>query len=253
MSFLLSSVNCSSEMSDVLFVGFVVMRILLVEGNPAISGMIELMLTEAAFSVHCTDLGEDGISLAKLFDYDLILLDLKLPDITGYDVLRQLRGSGVKTPVLILSGLLDIENKLRGFALGADDYMTKPFHPEELIARIFAIVRRYRGHSSPIITIGMLNVNVDTRRVDVAGVDVRLSVKEYRILEILTLRKGTTLTKDVLLNHLYGGLNEPDSKSIDVSVCKLRKKLAAAAKGQRFIHTVRGSGYALHEPEGPTA
>ena len=172
------------------------MRVLLVEDDPATSRSIELMLTHANLNVYCTDLGEEGIDLAKLYDYDLILLDLNLPDMNGHEVLRQLRLARVETPILILSGSDDSENKLKGFGFGADDYMTKPFHREELVARIHAIIRRSKGHAQSVIRTGEINVNLDAKTVDVNGEMVHLTGKEYQMLELLSLRKGTTLTKE---------------------------------------------------------
>ncbi|MDP4032594.1 MAG: response regulator transcription factor [Pseudorhodobacter sp.] len=224
------------------------MRILLVEDDPTTSRSIELMLTHANLNVYCTDLGEDGIDLAKLYDYDLILLDLNLPDMSGHEVLRQLRLARVETPILILSGADDTENKIRGFGFGADDYMTKPFHREELVARIHAIIRRSKGHAQSVIRTGKVSVNLDAKTVEVEGKTVHLTGKEYQMLELLSLRKGTTLTKEMFLNHLYGGMDEPELKIIDVFICKLRKKLAEATGGQNHIETVWGRGYVLRDP-----
>jgi two-component system, cell cycle response regulator CtrA len=224
------------------------MRILLVEDDPTTSRSIELMLTHANLNVYCTDMGEDGIDLAKLYDYDLILLDLNLPDISGHEVLRQIRLARVETPILILSGSDDTESKLKGFGFGADDYMTKPFHREELVARIHAIIRRSKGHSQSMIRTGKVNVNLDAKTVDVDSKTVHLTGKEYQMLELLSLRKGTTLTKEMFLNHLYGGMDEPELKIIDVFICKLRKKLAEATGGENYIETVWGRGYVLRDP-----
>jgi two-component system cell cycle response regulator CtrA len=224
------------------------MRILLVEDDPTTSRSIELMLTHANLNVYCTDLGEEGIDLAKLYDYDLILLDLNLPDMNGHEVLRQLRMSRIATPILILSGADDTENKIRGFGFGADDYMTKPFHREELVARIHAIIRRSKGHAQSMIRTGKVNVNLDAKTVDVDGDSVHLTGKEYQMLELLSLRKGTTLTKEMFLNHLYGGMDEPELKIIDVFICKLRKKLSEATGGDNYIETVWGRGYVLRDP-----
>ena len=229
------------------------MRILLVEDDPATSRSIELMLTHANLNVYCTDMGEDGIDLAKLYDYDLILLDLNLPDISGHEVLRQIRLARVATPILILSGSDDTESKLKGFGFGADDYMTKPFHREELVARIHAIVRRSKGHSQSIIRTGKVNVNLDAKTVEADGKPVHLTGKEYQMLELLSLRKGTTLTKEMFLNHLYGGMDEPELKIIDVFICKLRKKLAEATDGDNYIETVWGRGYVLRDPVAESA
>ena len=225
------------------------MRVLLVEDDPTTSKSIEMMLTHADLNVYTTDLGEEGIDLAKLYDYDLILLDLGLPDMNGHEVLRQLRLSRIETPILILSGADDAESKIRGFGFGADDYLTKPFHREELVARIHAIIRRSKGHSQSVIRTGKINVNLDAKTVDVAAQAVHLTGKEYQMLELLSLRKGTTLTKEMFLNHLYGGMDEPELKIIDVFICKLRKKLTEATGGENYIETVWGRGYVLRDPE----
>ncbi len=180
------------------------MRVLLIEDDSATAQSIELMLKSESFNVYTTDLGEEGVDLGKLYDYDIILLDLNLPDMSGYEVLRTLRVSKVKTPILILSGLAGIEDKVRGLGFGA--------------------------------------------AVEVAGARVHLTGKEYQMLELLSLRKGTTLTKEMFLNHLYGGMDEPELKIIDVFICKLRKKLANASNGKNYIETVWGRGYVLREP-----
>lgn len=223
------------------------MRILLVEDDPSTARAIELMLTAANYNVFLTDMGEEGIDLAKLYDYDLILLDLDLPDMHGMEVLRHIRLSRIDTPILILTGSDDTESKLRGFGFGADDYMTKPFVREELVARIQAIIRRSKGHSQAVIRTGELVVNLDARSVEVNSKTVNLTGKEYQILELLSLRKGTTLTKEMFLNHLYGGMDEPELKIIDVFICKLRKKLSEAL-GENYIETVWGRGYVLRDP-----
>ncbi|MFZ7090549.1 response regulator transcription factor CtrA [Primorskyibacter sp. 2E233] len=225
------------------------MRILLVEDDPTTSKSIELMLSHANLNVYATDLGEEGIDLAKLYDYDLILLDLNLPDINGHEVLRQLRVARVETPILILSGEDDTQSKIKGFGFGADDYMTKPFHRDELIARIHAIIRRSKGHSQSVIRTGKISVNLDAKTVEVAGKSVHLTGKEYQMLELLSLRKGTTLTKEMFLNHLYGGMDEPELKIIDVFICKLRKKLSEATGDDNYIETVWGRGYVLRDPD----
>ena len=224
------------------------MRVLLIEDDPTMTRSIELMLTAEGFNVYSTDLGEEGLDLGKLYDYDIILLDLNLPDMHGYDVLKKLRTAKVNTPILILSGLTEMENKVKGLGFGADDYMTKPFHKEELVARIHAIVRRSKGHSQSIIKTGKLAVNLDTKTVEVANQRVHLTGKEYAMLELLSLRKGSTLTKEMFLNHLYGGIDEPELKIIDVFICKLRKKLATASDGDNYIETVWGRGYVLRNP-----
>ncbi len=224
------------------------MRVLLVEDDPATAQGIEMMLRAESYVCDVTDMGEDGLEIGKLYDYDIIVLDLMLPDMDGYEVLRRLRAARVKTPILILSGLNGLDDKVKGLGVGADDYLTKPFDKRELVARIQAIVRRSKGHSDSVIKTGKLAVNLDTRTVEIDGQPLHLTGKEYGILELLSLRKGTTLTKEMFLNHLYGGMDEPELKIIDVFVCKLRKKLTAATGGENYIETVWGRGYVLRDP-----
>ena len=224
------------------------MRVLLIEDDGATAQSIELMLKSGSFVVCTTNLGEDGIDLSKVYEHDIIILDLNLPDMSGFEVLRTLRASKVKTPTLILSGLAGIEDKIKGLGGGADDYMTKPFHKDELVARIRSIVRRYRGHAQSVIELDDLVINLDTKSVTVDGERVHLTGKEYQMLELLALRKGTTLSKEMFLNNLYGGMDEPELKIIDVFICKLRKKLANASGGKDYIETVWGRGYMLREP-----
>ncbi|MDZ7714078.1 MAG: response regulator transcription factor [Rhodovibrio sp.] len=225
------------------------MRVLLVEDDSAMAQSIETMLKSEGYICDTTDMGEDGLEIGKLYDYDIIILDLMLPDIDGYEVLRRMRAAKIDTPILILSGLSGLDDKLKGLGFGADDYLTKPFDKRELVARIQAIVRRSKGHSESIIRTGKIAVNLDARTVEVEGQPLHLTGKEYGILELLSLRKGTTLTKEMFLNHLYGGMDEPELKIIDVFVCKLRKKLANATGGENYIETVWGRGYMLRDPE----
>lgn len=224
------------------------MRVLLIEDDRATAQSIELMLKSEGFNIYTTDLGEEGVDLGKLYDYDIIMLDLNLPDMPGFDVLKTLRVAKVETPILILTGNADVDNKVRGLGYGADDYMTKPFHKDEMVARIHAIIRRSKGHAQSIIKTGDIAVNLDAKTVEVDTQRVHLTGKEYQMLELLSLRKGTTLTKEMFLNHLYGGMDEPELKIIDVFICKLRKKLAAATEGQHHIETVWGRGYVLRDP-----
>ena len=224
------------------------MRVLLVEDDASMAKSIELMLGSEGFNVYTTDLGEEGLDLGKIYDYDLILLDLNLPDMSGFDVLKKLRMARIQTPVFILSGMKDIADKVKAFGFGADDYMTKPCEKEELIARIYAVVRRSKGHAESMVYTGKLKINLDAKTVETDGRPIHLTSKEYQMLEILSLRKGTTLTKEMFLNHLYGGVDEPELKIIDVFICKLRKKLANATGGDNYIETVWGRGYVLRDP-----
>ncbi len=224
------------------------MRVLLVEDDSSTAKSIEMILKSEGYMVETTDLGEDAYELGKFYEYDIIILDLMLPDMHGYEVLKKLRAEKINIPILILSGLAELDSKIKGLGFGADDYLTKPFEKAELIARIKAIVRRSQGHSQSKIEIGRVSVNLDSRTVEVDGKPVHLTGKEYGILELLALRKGTTLTKEMFLNHLYGGMDEPEVKIIDVFICKLRKKIEVATDGENYIETVWGRGYVLREP-----
>jgi two-component system cell cycle response regulator CtrA len=225
------------------------MRVLLVEDDTIVARGVSLALKAASMIVDTADTGEESLELARLYDYDIIVLDLMLPDMEGYEVVRRLRAARIETPVLILSGLTRPQAKVRGFGMGADDYITKPFDQHELVARIQAIVRRAKGFSQPTLSVGPLTLNLGSREVLVEGRNVHLTGKEYAVLELLTLRKGVVLTKEAFLNHLYGGMDEPEVKIIDVFICKLRKKLAQAGAGE-LIGTVWGRGYVLRDPNG---
>jgi len=225
------------------------MRVLLIEDDRLMARSIELMLATSGFIVEKTGAGEDGVDLAEVYDFDLILLDLNLPDMSGLDVLRTLRRGKNNTPILVLSGTLEIESKVKALSLGADDYMTKPFHKDELIARLRAVIRRSKGHAQSLITIGDMVIDLDSKIVQVNGTRVHLTGREYQTLELLALRKGKTLTKDVFLSSLYGGMDEPGAKIVDVFICKLRKKLAPATDGRHVIETVWGGGYVLREAD----
>ena len=225
------------------------MRLLLIEDDPTVTKSIELMLRSEDIDVQTTEMGQDGLDLGSVFLYDLILLDLNLPDMSGFDVLRSLRLGKIKTPVLILSGLNGIEQKVKGLGLGADDYLTKPFQSDELIARIRAILRRSGDQVELVIRCGDLTLKLDQKRAEMGRRDVGLTTKEYRMLELLAMRQGTPITREMFLGHLYGGMDEPDQKIIDVFICKLRKKLMQASGGKDYIETIWGRGYVLRDPQ----
>ncbi|WP_428377223.1 response regulator transcription factor CtrA [Lichenicoccus sp.] len=222
------------------------MRVLLVEDDVTAARGISSVLKSAGFTVDHTDLGHEALDMVRRYDYDLILLDLMLQDADGYEVVRRMRAARLATPVIVLSALCRPQAKVRAFAVGADDFITKPFDQSELVARMQAILRRSKGYSEPTLRVGSLQLNLDSRDVSVNGTQVHLTGKEYAILELLVLRKGMVLTKDAFLNHLYGGLDEPEMKIIDVFVCKLRKKLQLAGAGN-LIGTAWGRGYTLRD------
>jgi two-component system cell cycle response regulator CtrA len=223
------------------------MRVLLVEDDAAQAQSLRLILESEGFDVDLASLGEDGLEVGRLYDYSLILLDLMLPDMDGHEVLRRLRDARVATPVLIVSGLDEVDHKVKGLVHGADDYIVKPFAREELLARIHAIVRRSGGHAQSDIAVGRLVVRLDEKHAEVDGAPLKLTAKEYGVLELLALRRGQTVGKEQFLTHLYGGMDEPDLKIIDVYVCKLRQKIAAKTGGASYIATEWGRGYVLRD------
>lgn len=224
------------------------MRILIIEDDVSTSKSLENLLVAEGFLCDTANLGQEGLDVSKLYDYDLIILDVMLPDMDGFDVLKRMRSTNLKTPVLLLSGLDAEGDKLRGFRSGADDYLTKPFSKSELVARIHAIVRRSNGHSDSIVQTGNMKVDLHNRYATVAGKELNLTGKEYSVLELLSMRKGATLTKEMFLNHLYGGIDEPELKIIDVFICKLRRKIAEAHGDESCIETIWGRGYVLRDP-----
>ncbi|MDR0678558.1 MAG: response regulator transcription factor [Holosporaceae bacterium] len=228
------------------------MRVLLIEDDVPMAKGIEALLKKEGVTVDATSFGQYGIEVGKIYDYDGIILDLMLPDIDGVEVIKKLRSSNIKTPVIVLSGLSESKDKVNCLDIGADDYITKPFEGKELVSRIQAVIRRSKGHAESTIKVGRMTVNLQNRRVEVDGKILHLTGKEYSILELLCLRKGATLTKDMFLNHLYGGMDEPELKIIDVFVCKLRKKLMEALDGECYIETVWGRGYTVKNLDSQT-
>lgn len=225
------------------------MRILLIEDDISTAKSIELALAAEGIVCDIAHNGEEGLDFARMYEYDIIILDMMLPDVDGFEVLRRLRKANIKTPVMILSGLTGSDSKVKGLGIGADDYVTKPFNRGELIARIQAIVRRSKGNSTSRVKIGKISLDMEARSVEVEGKQLSLTSKEYSILELLMLRKGTAIKKETFLAHLYGGIDEPEIKIIDVFVCKLRKKIEEITNGQNYIETLWGRGYILKNPD----
>jgi two-component system cell cycle response regulator CtrA len=225
-------------------------RVLLIEDDTLTAKGIESLLKKEGVVVDSTSFGQYGLEVGKIYDYDGIILDLMLPDMTGVDALRQIRSAGLTTPVFVLSGILLPNKKVECLSAGADDYLTKPFHAEELIARVNAIVRRSKGHAESVVRVGKMEINLDTKIVTVAGQVLPLTGKEYALMELLALKKGSTVSKDQFLNHLYGGMDEPEVKIIDVFFCKIRSKIKELSGGEDYITTVWGRGYILQDNVG---
>jgi two-component system cell cycle response regulator CtrA len=221
------------------------MKVLLIEDEIVTSRGIELVLRGEDVYVNTAGCGEEGVDFARHFDYDAIILDLNLPDISGFEVLRLLRRAGTDTPVIVLSGSATVDSKVKALNVGADDYMTKPFSNEELVGRLRALVRRSKGYSDSRISFGPMTLDMAAKTVETDGRRVRLSGKEYQILELLSLRRGVAVSKETLINHIYSDGEGPDSPTIGLFMCRLRKKLAAASGGEHYIETVRDQGYLM--------
>jgi len=225
-------------------------QILIVEDERPIREMIAFSLKRSGFDVREAE--DCRAARAALADRrpDLVLIDWMLPDNSGLELTRSLKRERETRdmPVIMLTARAEEADKVAGLDGGADDYMTKPFDRQELVARIHAIVRRSKGHAHSVIRTGDIAVDLEGKTVEVKGMRVHLTGKEYQMLELLSLRKGVTLTKEMFLNHLYGGMDEPELKIIDVFICKLRKKLKAATD-HHHIETVWGRGYVLRDPQ----
>jgi two-component system, cell cycle response regulator CtrA len=226
------------------------MKVLIVEDNGLMAQMITAALVRKKFNVTVVSDGYSALDHLAAYEFDAVVLDLRLRGECGLDVLNRARKSGLRTPVLILSGDLETETKVAALQAGADDYLTKPFKSDELAARLTAIIRRANGHDRSEIQIGRLVLQLDTKEARVGDTVVNLTTKEYDLLEVLALRKGQAVTKETILTKLYGGRDEPHAKIIDVFVCKLRKKLAALV-GDSLIRTVWSRGYVLEEASLP--
>lgn len=224
------------------------MRILLAENDRTNARGVTFVLKQAQMVADIAETGAEAIDLAKLYDYDAIIMDVMLPDAEGFDVVRRLRAMKNTAPILILSAQSRAEHKIKGLQAGADDYLAKPFDQQELVARLQAIIRRSKGFSHSRLEVGGITMDISAREVSVDALPVPLTSKEYAILELLVLRRGAVLSKENFLDHLYGGIDEPDSKIIDVFICKLRKKLAIAG-ADNLIGTVWGRGYIVRDQQ----
>ncbi|MDT7952945.1 MAG: response regulator transcription factor [Acetobacteraceae bacterium] len=223
------------------------MRVLMIEDDVLSNRALVQALRDAGAVVEQVDSGEDALDMVKHYDFDIVMVELSLIDMEGYEVVRRMRAARMNTPVLVLSPFVRPQARVKAFAIGADDFITKPYDISECVARMQAVVRRSKGFSQSVLQVGELELSLESRSVSIAGQPVHLTGKEYAILELLVLRKGMVLTKEVFLNHLYGGMDEPEVKIIDVFICKLRKKLADAG-ARNVIGTVWGRGYTVRDP-----
>lgn len=223
------------------------MRILIAENDSIAVEQLITVLERFSYQVEHVKTADDALNMFKHYQYDLFITALGLPDLPGEELIRQLRRSRVATPIMVISSQTDAQTKVAAFSAGADDYVTKPFDMSETRARVQALTRRAYVASEPRLCVGPLELDLESRMVSVNGQFLNLTSKEYSILELLLLRKGAVLTKDMFLNHLYGGIDEPEMKIIDVFICKLRRKLQRFG-AEHMIITVWGRGYILQDP-----
>ena len=222
------------------------MRTLIIEDDPIMAKAVELSLAQEGIVSDIATTGKVGIEKGRIYDYDMILLNLILPDTNGYNVLQSLRSGKMKTPIIIVSTLSSVEHKIKALNMGADDFIAKPFDSGELIARINSVIKRSQIYSESVVRFDKVAINLNTQTVDVDGTQIHLTHKEFAILELLAMRKGTFLTKEMFLNHLYNSMDTPDNSTFNVFVCKLRKKLSEASGGVNYIQTVWGRGYMIN-------
>lgn len=220
-------------------------RLLLIAEEAELAENLRDYLEPAGFIVYSSSNIDEAMGLARSYPFDLVIFDTDLIASEDTHILPELHQAHPDTPMIVISADSDVQQKIAMLARGADDYLTKPLHPAELLARIHVILRRQRTSDPKSITIGPLSLDLESRRAFVNGRDVRLTAKEYSCLELLASRQGMTITKEMFLQHLYSGRDEPEMKIIDVFVCKVRRKLRQAG-ADNLIETVWGRGYVIH-------
>ena len=225
------------------------MRALLVDDDVSSASLLKMAVQPENMTVERVESGMEALDMVKRYDFDVMILEQDLDDIDGDKLVRKMRAADINLPVMMLSRITDRQAKIDALNAGADDYMTKPFDREELVVRLRGMIRRAKGHAGSIIHIGRLAVDISAKTVEIDGKPLNATAKEYGILELLALRRGMTLTKENFLDHLYGGMDEPEQKIIDVFICKLRKKIAAISGEPNAIRTIWGRGYMLDDGE----
>lgn len=220
------------------------MRVLLVEDSPRLQGALTVGFKRAGIALDVEGDGQQGLSRAMNNPYDVLILDLMLPSMDGLTVLRRLRQAGSDVHVLILTARGEVEDRVLGLQLGADDYLAKPFEFDELVARVQALARRKYHNKSTVIELGELTIDTSTRQVHCHENEVKLTKREYGLLEYLVYRRGVPVSRIDIEDHLYGGENLPMSNAVDSAVCTLRSKLSKYTE-QQLIRTRHGFGYVL--------
>jgi len=225
------------------------MKILLIEDDENLREVLEKRLKEEGFVVETADNGEDGLFLGREFEFDLAIIDLGLPKVSGMEVIQTLRDEGQSYPVLVLTARGSWQDKVMGLDAGADDYLVKPFHFPELLARVNALVRRSAGFSSPELICGYVTLNTSTGEVKSNNRLVDLTSYEYKVLEYLMLHQNVVVSKSTLTEHIYHQDYDRDSNVIEVFVGRLRRKLQNKDIKQKVIETLRGRGYRMRPNE----
>lgn len=223
------------------------MRVLVVEDDQALQKQLVNKLTEKGFAVDATDNGANALYLGSEYPIDVAIIDLGLPDMSGMDVIKQLRAKDINFPILILTARTRWEEKVEGLEAGADDYLVKPFHTEELLARMNALIRRSAGIATPQLICGAIQLDTNAQQVVVEGIPVELTAYEYKMLEYMMLHSGRVISKTEITEHIYDQDFDRDSNVIEVFVGRLRKKLDPNDKHQP-IETLRGRGYRFSIP-----
>ena len=224
------------------------MKILIIEDEKDLAEIIKQGLEENSFSVEMCHDGEEGLFMAENYPYDAVLLDIMLPTMDGFTVLKKLREQKIKVPVLMLTARGEMDDKVKGLDIGADDYLVKPFEFPELISRLKAIIRRNKGEASPLISIGDLTIDINSMAVKRADKEIKLSSREYRILMYLSLNRGRVISREQIAEYIYDPDHDHDSNIIDVYINYLRNKIDKD-HADKLIHTIRGEGYVMKESE----
>ncbi len=222
------------------------MRVLVVEDDPTVGSYVQRGLEEQRMQVDLVDDGSTGLERASTDIYDVIVLDLRLPGLSGVEVLRTLRDRGVSTPVLVLTANDVVESKVQALRTGADDYVTKPFAFEELLARVEALIRRPKSVAPPVLRVGDLQIDTGSREVRRGSESIELTPKEYTVLEYLARNEGRVMPRTLITEYVWGYHFDPGTNIVDVVINRLRKKVDHAFE-TRLIHTIRGVGYVIRE------
>lgn len=222
------------------------MKILIIEDDRSLLENTQTQFVKAGFGVDAADTADEGLSLLDVNEYDSIVLDINLPDGNGFEICEKVRKQENTTPIIIMTARDAVSDKIKGLDIGADDYVLKPVDSQELIARVKALIRRNSKKPLPVLNIGDLEIDTQTRRVVRAGVEIDLPSKEFAVLELLARHSDEVATRSMLMEHIWGSDFETFSNVVDVYIRNLRKKIDSGSQ-KKLIHTIRGGGYSLSD------